>query len=170
VRRSSAGNERGSTLLEVIIALAILSLIGIGAWTAASVSLRTAARSHARILSGARLLQLDDSIRALAARVRPPYWLPDPAVTLDGGKMRVASLDGDPGKSLDLVFDNGVLALDAGGEPTRFSGLRNASFAPALDADGHIDGIRLELEAGPGTRAIIIARFGGTPIRGLSKP
>jgi type II secretory pathway pseudopilin PulG len=164
------GSERGSTLLEVIIAILILSLIGIGAWSAASVSLRTARRTHDGILTGSRLLALDDRTRDLAGRVLTPYWMADPEVTLDGSKMSVAYLDGDPGKSFGLEFTNGVLTLTDGDQFTRFAGFQSVEMTPALDADKHIIGVRLDLQSGPGRRTAIIARFGGTPIRTLPPP
>jgi type II secretory pathway pseudopilin PulG len=169
-RYSSGGSERGSTLLEVIVALLVLSLIGIGAWSAASVSLRTARRTHDGILTGSRLLQLDDRTRDLAGRVLTPFWMTDPEVTLDGTKMSVAYLDGDPGKSFSLEFSDGVLTLTDGDQPTRFGGFQGVEMAPALDADKHIIGVRLDLQTGPGRRTTIIARFGGTPMRTLPPP
>ncbi len=170
MRRSSEGSERGSTLLEVIIALLILSLIGIGAWSAASVSLRTARRTHDGILEGSRLLRLDDCIRDLAGRVLTPYWMPDPDVRLDGGRMSVAYLDGDPGKSFGLEFAQGVLTVEGGERPSRFTGFQNVELSPALDADKRIYGVRLDIQTGRGRHTMIIARFGGAPIGAHSAP
>ncbi len=167
-RFSSRGTERGSTLLEVIIAMVVLSLIGVGAWSAAAVSLRAARRTHAGILAGSRLLRLDDRIRDLAGRVLTPYWMPDPEVTLAGGTMSVSGLDGDPGKTFGLSFQDGVLTVAEGEQSTRWGGFKGAELSPALDKDQHIIGVRLDLQTGPGAHTVIVARFGGTPIRVLT--
>ena len=76
-RWSSRKNEQGSTILEVLVALSILSTLGIGAWHAAGVSLRQAGRLRSSLISGARTLQLDDQLRSKATRIIPPYWAPD---------------------------------------------------------------------------------------------
>ena len=67
-------NEQGSTILEVLIALVILTMLGMATWHAAGVSLRLAGRLHERVRASSRLLQLDDALRPIFRHLLEPYW------------------------------------------------------------------------------------------------
>jgi prepilin-type N-terminal cleavage/methylation domain-containing protein len=159
-------HEDGFTFLEVLVALAILSLLGVGAWNAASVSLRLASGIHGRILEASRLLELDDRLRALSSRVLTPYWAAGHAMTLDSGECRVAWLDGDPGKSLALSFRGGVLSVGDGETAATYSDFRRADFLSALDGEGRPFGLSVEMETRDGRVFTVTGRFGGAPVRG----
>ncbi len=167
-RCSSARSERGSTLLEVIIGLLILSLIGIGAWNGAAVSLRAAGRYHDAILGGTRILQVDDKVRGLASRIHTPYWMPGHEVMQEGGGMSVAYLDGIREKAFRLEFSAGVLSIGDGDQVTRFPGFESAVFAPALDGHDSVTGIRIELRTKTSGPIVIIARFASSSLRSPS--
>jgi hypothetical protein len=159
-------HEGGSTFLEVLVALAILSLLGVGAWNAASVSLRLASGIRTRILEASRLLELDDRLRSLTSRVRTPYWAAGHSMTLAVGECRVAWLDGDPLRSLALSFHGGVLSLGDGEAAATYADFRRADFLSALDADGDPFGLSVELETRDGRVVTVTGRFGGAPVRG----
>jgi hypothetical protein len=165
-RCPSGLRESGSTFLEVLVALGILSLLGVGAWNAASVSLRLASAVRAKTLESSRLLELDDRLRALASRVRTPYWAAGHGVALAEGECRVAWLDGDPARSLVLSFREGVLSVGDGEGAMAYRGFRHAGFLTALDAEGLPFGITVELETQEGRALTVIGRFGGAPVRG----
>ncbi len=161
---SSRESEAGSTVLEVIITLFILSIIGAGVWQGVSVSLRLISRFHDRILMSARVLELDDKLRDLALRVRAPFWMSGQAVTSEAGALSVSYLDGDPAASLKLSFVDGVLSIGETGRTQRYTDFRRADFSPALDAEKNVYGISVALEAKDGEKISITARFGSTPM------
>jgi hypothetical protein len=162
IRSSIKRSERGSTILEVLVALFILSALGIAAWQAGIATLRIAAHAHDSLMGGARLLQLDDHLRASARRVIPPFWAPEKLVEASDTSLSVPYLDGDAGKSLSLTYANGILNVDDGERLVRFSGFTRVSFAAAED-DQRQYGITLQAEE-HGTPLIITAHFGGTAV------
>ena len=167
---SSDRNERGSTILEVVAALAVLSALGIGAWHAAGVSLRLAARLKATIAADARMLQLDDGLRGLAGRVLLPYWAPDGIVRVAEGELSVPWLDGDSSKCMSLEFQEGVLVLGDGETCMRYRDFQRVDFSPAVDDEHHQYGVSVQGENADGRRFRITARFGSTPLGSIPSP
>jgi len=167
---SSNMNERGSTILEVVAALAVLSALGIGAWHAAGASLRLAARLRATIVADARMLQLDDGLRGLAGRVLLPYWAPDGIVRVAEGQLSVPWLDGDSAKCMSLVFQEGVFVLGDGETCMRYRDFTRVDLSPAVDDEHHQYGVSVEGEDAAGRRFRIIARFGSTPLGSIPSP
>jgi hypothetical protein len=163
-RFSSSESEGGSTLLEVIAAMAIISILGIGAWNAVSASLRIAGRIHDNAIASERLLVLDDRVRGLAGRIRAPFWAARQAVEADAGSMSVSFLDGNPEKKMSLSFQGGILSVDDGSAVTRFTGFTEADFSPATDDGNNVFGITVNVRTKDGKRLAITARFGSMPI------
>src|SRR5208283_5325110 len=95
----SRRNDNGSTILELLAAMLVISTLGIGAWHAAGVSLRMADRLRRSLAAGARLLQLDDQLRTYAGRITPPYWAPEELVEISDSSLSVPYLDGAAQKS-----------------------------------------------------------------------
>ena len=94
----SGGNENGWTILEILVALFVVSSLGICAWQAVGVFLCGCQPGlQDAMLAGSRLIQLDDRIRGFAARVLPPYWAPDNIVEIrDGTVLEYRTLMGTP--------------------------------------------------------------------------
>jgi prepilin-type N-terminal cleavage/methylation domain-containing protein len=159
------GGEEGFTLLETLVALVVLSVLGIGAWTAVSVAWRSVERVHAGSRAGAEVLRLDDRLRACAGRVRPPWWGGEPVLEVVGDTWRVSCLDGDPGTVLTLSWRDGVLSIDDGGTRTRHRGFADVELASARDGAGVPFGVELSCAADPLGRFTIIASFGGRTVQ-----
>ena len=90
--------RRGSTLMEVMVALAILSALGFGVWLALSGSHGLLVGVAARSAEIRRILQLDTALRREMERVRPPFWIGLPPDAGRGGdrSITLGYLDGDP--------------------------------------------------------------------------
>jgi hypothetical protein len=166
----SRGNEGGSTILEVVVAMFILSTLGFGAWHAVGVSLRLAAKFKEEMLTTVRLLQLDDRLRGLAGRVYLPYWAPDGIVQIGDGVLSVPYLDGDVTKELSLTFREGILFINDGQALTQYPGFPRADFSSATDDGHHQYGLTVALEGKDGKSVLITARFGATPLGSLTSP
>ncbi len=160
----SGGNENGWTILEILVALFVVSSLGICAWQAVGVSLRLSARLQDAMLAGSRLIQLDDRIRGFAARVLPPYWAPDNIVEIRDGTVRVPYLDGDPSKDFTMSFLKGVLVVGDGVSATQYLDFPMVTFSPAGDKGDRSYGIQMEVSGNDGKAVVIFARFGGVPI------
>jgi prepilin-type N-terminal cleavage/methylation domain-containing protein len=165
-RSHSRPGEEGFTLLEVLVGMVVLSLLGIGVWTAVAVAGRSMERFRESVRAGSQVLQLDDRFRACADRVRPPWWGGEPDLVAAGGAWRISCLDGDPDRALTLSWQDGVLAIDDGELVARYRGLTDVELAPARDPAGRQLGVELRLTAEPLGRFTIVARYGGHAVRG----
>jgi prepilin-type N-terminal cleavage/methylation domain-containing protein len=168
-RFSFKASESGSTLLEVIAAMAILSILGVGAWNAVAVSIRIAGRIHDNAIASARLLTLDDRVRSLMRRVRVPFWAAQTVETDDGGA-RVSFLDGDPAKIAALSFKDGILTVGDGASMTQFTEFAKVDFSPASDAENNVFGIQVSVTTKDGREVSVVARFGSTPMGSGTSP
>lgn len=164
VPASSRESEAGFTLLEVLLGMVILSLLGIGMWTAVTVSLRSLDRFHAGALANARVLQIDDRFRECAARIRAPWWESAPTVETATDAWKVAFLDGDPRKLLVISYQDGSLAIDDGAYVSRFPGFNSVRLENALAADGTPIGVSLTLDGRYIGETTIFARYGGAAV------
>ena len=164
-RSTSLPAENGFTVLEVLVGLAILSLLGIGVWSGVAASLRAASRVHEAVLANARLLQLDDRIRAAAGRIVPPWWDRGPEIQELQAEWRVPMVDGYPEKFLVVAFKDGVLSVDDGDFVSLFPGFTSVSLTPAWEGESGLRCLRLDV-AGKGIDPLSIsARFGGAELR-----
>jgi prepilin-type N-terminal cleavage/methylation domain-containing protein len=161
---SSPPAENGFTVLEVLVGLAILSLLGVGAWSGASASLRAAARVRAAVLANARLLQLDDRIREAAGRIVPPWWAKGPEIQELQGEWRVPLIDGDPGEVLVVAFTDGVLSIDDGDFVSLFPGFTAVRLAHAWEGECGLRGLRLDIAGKEIGQLSINARLGGAAL------
>jgi len=169
-RWPSRENEEGFTLLETLVAMVVLSILGVGVWAAVTVSAQGAAGSRASARAGTQVLQIDDRLRACVGRVRAPWWMPAPAVEESDGGWRIACLDGDPGKSLGISWKTAVLSIDDGGTVSRYVGFTSVHLTPAVHMDGRPYGVELALEGKYVGRVSIVARFGSSELRTRSYP
>jgi hypothetical protein len=164
----SGKNDSGSTIIEVVVALFVLSTLGVGAWYAVGVSLRLAGRLRDGMLANVRLLRLDDRLRGLAGRVYLPYWAPDGIVRIGDGALSVPYLDGDSKKELNVTFREGILTVGDGGMATRYAGFQHVELSAATDDSNHQCGVTVLLDSRDGKAVRIVARFGATPLGSLS--
>jgi len=167
-RCSSRGSDGGFTLLETLVAMVVLSALGIGVWAAVTVSTQSITRSRASGRAAVQVLQIDDRLRACVSRVRAPWWFPAPAIEGSDGSWQLPYLDGDPGKSLAISWKEAVLSIDDGATLSRYPGFTSARLTPALDADGKPYGVELALEGRYVGRVSIVARFGSVELRDRS--
>ena len=163
-RSLSRPAEDGFTVLEVLAGLAILSLLGLGVWSGAASSLRTASRVRAAMLANARLLQLDDRLREAVGRIVPPWWCDGPEIRESEGSWRVPLVGGDPAKFLVIECANGVVSIDDGDYVSRFPGFTSLRLAPAWEGKGGLRGLTIEVFATGIGAFSISARFGGAEL------
>jgi prepilin-type N-terminal cleavage/methylation domain-containing protein len=166
----SGHNDAGFTLLEVLLGMVILSLLGIGMWTAVTISQRSVERFHAGSLANARLLQIDDRFRGCIARIRAPWWDFAPAVVTGADGWKIVFLDGDPEKALIISYQDGSLCIDDGAYVSRFPGFDSVRLETVRGADSVPFGVSLALDGRHLGSTTIIARFGGASVRSPSNP
>jgi prepilin-type N-terminal cleavage/methylation domain-containing protein len=165
VRYRSRASEEGFTLLEVLVGMAILSLLGVGVWTAVTASFRSAERLQASALANAQILQIDDRLRDCTVRVRAPWWAEPPSIQAAEHTWRIAYLDGKPEKKLVVSWNDRVLSIDDGACVSRYPGYSSASLSAAVGADGRVFGLTLTIEGKYVGHISIVARYGGAEVR-----
>lgn len=101
--RAKRTNKDGFTFLEILVSLVLLSVL-------ASVLVFGVFRAQNlfglitdRAISGVKLLQLDTSVRSLAANVRIPFWMDTVEINQKETLLAIPYLDGDPTQY--LIFE-----------------------------------------------------------------
>ncbi len=164
--RSSTSRDAdgGFTLVEVIVGMAILSLLGVAVWGGTTAALRAVSRAHDAALGNARLLELDDRFRAAAFRIRPPWWESELAVEDSNDTWRIPFLDGAKDRFLVVSVKDGILSIDDGEIATQYAGVTTASLALEKDESGTPFAAALEVEGRDTGHLTILARLGGMPV------
>ncbi|ULQ59086.1 prepilin-type N-terminal cleavage/methylation domain-containing protein [Brucepastera parasyntrophica] len=137
-------NEEGFTFMEVLVAIAIISIIGLSLlWGIASISDSvTRARENARLALS--LLKADEYIRERTAEIRIPYWERNITFESSGSSASIPWYQGDKNAYLRFFTENNTvyaetefngetakLALLTGIENIEIRILENKNGAPA---------------------------------------
>jgi hypothetical protein len=166
MRTSSRRGESGSTMVEVIAGMALISFLGLAVWSATAASLRAASRVVAGATASARLLLLCDSLRDRTGRVRPPWWETSPEVEEGSGPVEVRGVDGDPRTFLRVSFSSGRVTLEGGGPPASFPGFESFAARSFRDATGGVAGIAFVLHPLSREPMTVLCRFGSRELLG----
>ncbi len=154
--------------MEVLVTVLLLSTLGIALWSGVSVGVRLGRRALGDALAAARLVRMDAMLRQAAERVRTPFWEPGPVVETGPDWLRIAWLDGDPSKGIQLERRGDLLIVHVGdGGPVAFGPFAGIEFGLYRgDGDGP-RGLQVSV-AGPGKGdedpQSILAPFGGYPV------
>jgi hypothetical protein len=163
--RSSRGRgEQGSTLLSVLVAMVVLSLVGICAWSAASTAVRVAGRVRARAMMNARLLLLDRCFREEALRIRPPWWGRIPEIEGGEGDWRIPYREGAADACLAITWRGGRLCIDNGERILMFGGFTSVSLKAVREDATECRRLVISLEGIECGSLAIEARMGGMPL------
>lgn len=124
-KNSIPSSEAGATLIEVLLAIAVLSiglfLIGMGAFS----TINTITKVNTKINNNVLLLEVTNLVGMYVGRVSFPYWAKPEVTTGPGGRsFSINYLDGDPDKEFFIEFEDSVLRI---GEEEAFQELRGFS-------------------------------------------
>jgi type II secretory pathway pseudopilin PulG len=152
-------NEAGSTTIEVLVALIILSIAGAALIAGSRSGISAAAGAQRAAVSSISILRLDDAVRRAALRVRIPYWDRSVKIVDEGQTLAIPWFDGDPAMTLSLGMVADTIVLETGGEKSSFTGIKNAKQEFIRDEAGSVKGIDLRYEI-DGRELHVLASFG----------
>jgi len=159
--------ERGSTLVEVAVTLAVLALLFSAAMPLVSLCYRTLSGALELAADASRAARFEASLRAAAERVRIPHWWND--LELEAGvddALSLPYLDGRAGKALTLRHESGTLLCGAGPEVAASLACGDARVSAVRDADGRIVGIRIAASLRDARSIVVLAALGAVATGG----
>lgn len=162
-RFSLLGNEEGFTLVEVLVALALLGTLALVVWAASFSGGRTLERISSGIHRNLELLEIDSTVRSYARRIDIPYWLAVPKLEGKSQRLSIPWLDGSQDKSLTLAAQNKALFIDDGVQPASFPDVTEALMEVAQPVDGAGPALIVSFRLAGGTPVTIIASLGAAP-------
>ena len=165
--RTSPASTQAFTLVEVIVALAILSVLVL----VAGVLVQSAARGITRSLDEARwnttLLQFDRFMRRTVAELPASFWGPAPTVTSNAGGCTIEELADGGNKTIALELSKQevtsgarTLTVKANDVAVLFRGITGVRAEPVTTTDGRSAGVRITLSA-PGHEQDLIINWSG---------
>ncbi|HEQ72065.1 MAG TPA: prepilin-type N-terminal cleavage/methylation domain-containing protein [Spirochaetia bacterium] len=173
----SKRTEDGFTVIEIVISLAVFSLLGTALLGVTVQAVKTFAETDTNLEYLSRTAMLEHHLRASLAEIRVPFWLPEFPPLEESDTLRLPYYRAEAGTRFTVRFEEGKVITDVtteddddqnGGpaaETRIFRGYKGMSWEKLADADGNLIGIEFtfvpedELQA-PLT---VAAAFGGTP-------
>jgi hypothetical protein len=157
----------GFSTIEAMVALLLLSLVGLVAVEAVAGGRRASGASSARAAAAVRLLQADTALRRAVGAIRIPYWVGHVEAGAVEGGFSLPYRGGEESRSLRIVVSDGWIVLDTESDDTparRLGPFAQASVEPVFE-DGQLWGAKaivqvfersepVELRARIGSRAV----------------
>ena len=160
-------NDSGSSVLEVLVTVLVLTALGAALWSGVTVAVRLAQRTLRSSFEAARVVQLDRFLRRAALRVHSPFWLTGPDVESGPDWLRVAWVDGEPSEGITLERRGDLLILHARRDPpVVFGPFSSPQFSLYADGEGRARGLRVSVapRSDPEHPVVILAPFGGSTV------
>ncbi len=162
-RYSRPESEEGFTLVEVLVALVLLSTLSLVVWAASFTGGRTLSKISAGISHNVELLEIDSAVRSYAQRVTLPYWLAGAKAESSDGGLSLPYLDGNPGLFLTLAFHDGMLTFGDGTQSVSFPDVQEARMEVSPPSEGAASALTLIVKIKRGPEIRIVAPLGGVP-------
>jgi len=166
-------SDGGFTYVEVLMSIAILSILAGGLFLLANGALRGTERASSVARETAELIRLEHRLREAASNIHLSYWLADDSgwvSTAASGEAAGApaeselSVRGEEGESplLSVAAASGSVTVSTGEGRSSF-GPFTAAAVSRMDAGSGVAGVRVHLTLRGEQTAVIEAPFGGQP-------
>ncbi|HOX18903.1 MAG TPA: hypothetical protein PKW82_10635 [Spirochaetales bacterium] len=159
---SKPRNDSGATFAHTLVALAVLVAMSAASYPLASSAIAALGKAADSAFGASRALVADASIRALAARVRAPFWAASIEPANPGDAIEAPWLDGEMEKPAVIAWDGEALRIGEAEAAFRVGGLEHVELAWLEDGRGRVLGFALAFETG-GRAWRVEAPFGAFP-------
>lgn len=136
-------NESGFTLIETLIAITLVSLIGIPVFMVTSNTITFTGKVKDLNRWNKELVQLERVIRKSVAEVQIPFWISDIELTEESKVMSVPYWNGDAESFLEMEIDNTVFKITTPQGSTVFNGYEGVEFDILKDKESRTIGLSI---------------------------
>ena len=144
--KNTIKNNSGFTLIETLIAITLVSLIGIPVFTVFSDTVSFTGKIKDLNRWNKELIQLDRVLRKSVGEVKIPFWLSDIEVTEGTGTMTIPYWNGDADLLLEIEIEDTVLKITTPVRSTIFNGYDEVGFDILKDSQSGIIGLSINVK------------------------
>lgn len=138
--------ENGFTLLETLIALIVISLIGISVFTLFSQVLIFTGKIKNINRWNKEIIKLERIVRSCVSRIEVPFWIDTIKVRKDNNSVIIPFWKGDKNSFLKIDITDGFLTITSPGSSTAFDNYDRMDYAFLKDTKDRIIGISLRIK------------------------
>lgn len=141
--RNTINNNRGFTLIETLIAITLVSLIGIPVFMVFSDTVSFSGKIKDLNRWNKELVQLERVLRKSVREVQIPFWISDIEFIEGHGTMSVPYWNGDVNLYLEMKIEDTVLKITTPKGSTVFGGYDEVEFDFLKDSRSRIIGLSI---------------------------
>lgn len=161
-------HEEGSTALEALIAIAVISIAAVALVAGARNGLSVITKAESSARDSAKVLRIDDALRSAASRVRVPYWARGTELESDGQQVTIPWYEGLRGSALTISLGNETLTIAEGATSRVFPDVPGARLALVNNPAGAVSAIELRYASRRG-EIRVLAPFGAAALMNGAK-
>ncbi len=140
------GNNEGFTLIESLIAITLISLIGIPVLMVTSDTVIFTSKIKDLNRWNKELVQLERVLRKSVAEVQIPFWISDIELTEETGAMSVPYWNGDADLFLEMEIEDTTFKLTTPEGSTVFNGYDGVEFYILKDNQSRTIGLSIKVK------------------------
>ena len=139
-------NNEGFTLIETLIAITLVSLIGLPVFMVFSDTVSFTAKVKDLNRWNKELVQLERVLRKSASEVQIPFWISDIELTEEAGRLSVPYWNGDADLVFEMEIEDTVLKITTPERSTVFNGYDEAEFNILKDSQSRTIGLSINVK------------------------
>jgi prepilin-type N-terminal cleavage/methylation domain-containing protein len=171
-RFSFLRNDDGFTLFEIMIALVIISVLGVVIWQGFTRGSSLIEKISLNSLETINVIHTENSIRSITGEIQIPFWVTELLIEENDSTLTIPYYEGERDRTLTINSENNSLVFhinnkknDNPADKKAFGPFSNVYFALAKNETGEIFGIKYVLKHQKKSfdTITIIAGFGSNP-------
>lgn len=142
--RTWCHSSPGSTLVEVVTALALLTVLSAVGLSAAKAAMQGLTASLEEVRWNTTVLRFDRTVRRAIDGLPPAFWAPSPRLRREGGELSIV----DGSEVIRFSLRGGLLSVTTRETKVLFRDITAVSVQEVKGSNGREGGMRIELAAG----------------------